>query len=338
MLIKLMMGALQFKNIAYLKMQDLFKHLSNGQNPETLFITCIDSRLNPNLITEALPGELLFIRNPGNIIPPFPSLFSEAATIEYAFKKLDIKDIIICGHSQCGAMQALLTPGIENELPAVSTWVKHSYLVVDQMKSTSVMSSAEQLSFATKQNILVQIEHLKTYPLIASKLEAKQLTIHAWIYDIKSGEVHIYDSEKKDFFSVEVVLNLAITKIVMDYLEKLTHPKSLIEYQLLMQLFNTLLTNVQVIGDFIKEATRQNLWEEVEELSVDPLQNRLKPVVEAGLEIALPDLKKFQKNISQSDGYRQFCSQTLRHSFFSKLKPSEALISSPSNSMTRRIS
>lgn len=330
MLINLMLGVLQFKEIASVQMHDLFEQLNKGQNPDTLFITCADSRIIPSLITQAHPGDLFVLRNIGNIVPPYPSLSSEAAGIEYVLNKFEIKDIIICGHSQCGAMEGLLTPDIEKQMPVVASWLSHSHSVLKKMhddETELITDRALKLTIATQQNILLQIAHLKTYPLIAQKLARNELTIHGWLYEVKTGKVQIYEPAKSDFMTLEAALDVAIerrknkiiTNIAMDYLEKLSQPKSAKEYQLLMPLFARLQDNINPIWHHIKEVSHQKIWEELGTFYGNPFESKFIALVESGSQIKLPDLKALQKNVVESVGYHQYCSQLIHASFFSPL-------------------
>src|SRR6476660_5591747 len=124
---KLIQGIHRFQERDFQPLQGLFEQLAHGQTPETLFITCSDSRIDPNLLTRSKPGELFILRNAGNIVPPHGAASGgEAATIELAVSALGVKDIIICGHSHCGAMQGLLQPDEVKALPAVSQWLTHA--------------------------------------------------------------------------------------------------------------------------------------------------------------------------------------------------------------------
>ena len=326
-----MLGMLQFKKQTFKEMQNLFTQLSSGQNPETLFITCADSRIVPSLITQADPGELFVIRNIGNIIPPYPSWTSEAGAIEYALNAFNIKDIIICGHSQCGAMKGLLTPDIKLQLPAVASWLTHSLSVLDKMHddhSDLINDPIVKLSIATKNNIIQQVNHLKTYPLIAKKIANNELTIHGWLYEIESGKVFIYESKSNEFLSLEEALLRAIearknkitTNLVMDFLQPLTGPKSAQEYQQLMRLFTSIKNNIQPIWHLIKEAVQQKLWIELGGLYTNPVDSKFLALVESCSQIKLTGLNTFQKNVSESYGYQQYCSQLIRSSFFSQPK------------------
>jgi carbonic anhydrase len=196
---KLIKGLREFKSSYFSTHQSLFEQLSHGQKPRVLFITCSDSRLDPNLITQAQVGELFVIRNAGNIIPPYGATNGgEGATIEYAVQALDIRQIIICGHSHCGAMKGLMKLNtLSKEMPLVHDWLKYAEatrrLVLDHYGH---YSGEELLEIMIAENVLTQIENLRTYPAIHSKLYQGQLSIYAWIYHIETGEVLAYDPDR----------------------------------------------------------------------------------------------------------------------------------------------
>ncbi|MBN3961977.1 carbonic anhydrase [Nostoc sp. NMS8] len=196
---RLIKGLREFKSSYFSTHQQLFEQLSQAQKPRVLFITCSDSRLDPNLITQAQVGELFVIRNAGNIIPPYgASNGGEGATIEYAVQALDIRQIIICGHSHCGAMKGLMKlHNLSDEMPLVHDWLKYAEatrrLVMDHY---SHYDGEELLEIMIAENVLTQIENLRTYPVIHSKLYQGELSIYAWIYHIETGEVFAYDPQK----------------------------------------------------------------------------------------------------------------------------------------------
>ena len=166
---KLIQGIHQFQREDFLPLQGLFEQLAKGQNPETLFITCSDSRIDPNLLTRSKPGDLFILRNAGNIVPPHGAANGgEAATIEYAVAALGVKDIIICGHSHCGAMQGLLQPEQVASLPAVSSWLSHAETTRRIIRDNYGYLDGERLLTATvEENVLVQLENLRTHPAVA---------------------------------------------------------------------------------------------------------------------------------------------------------------------------
>lgn len=207
---KLIKGLREFKASYFSANQELFEQLSHGQKPRVLFITCSDSRVDPNLITQAGLGELFVIRNAGNIIPPFGATNGgEGATIEYAVQALGIDQIIVCGHSHCGAIKGLMKlNSLQKEMPLVHDWLKYAEatrrLVLDHY---SQYNSEEMLEIAIAENVLTQIENLRTYPVIHSKLYQKQLRIYAWIYHIETGEILAYDPNSHAYVLPQTQMN-----------------------------------------------------------------------------------------------------------------------------------
>ncbi len=200
-MLKLIAGLHQFKTEIHANNPEFFDRLAQRQTPDALFITCSDSRIDPNLLTQTNPGELFIVRNVGNIIPPHKECISgEEAAIEFAIVALGIKDIIICGHSQCGAMKGLLNTDIIREMPAVCAWLDNA-----QQTKQLVLSKYHQLDekckleIAVQENVLVQLEHLRTYPSVAERLEHSEISIHGWVYEIESGEVYIFESDHQQF-------------------------------------------------------------------------------------------------------------------------------------------
>lgn len=201
---KLIQGIHRFQQKDFRGLQNLFEQLSKGQKPETLFITCSDSRIDPNLLTRSNPGELFILRNAGNIVPPHGAANGgEAATIEYAVAALGVREIIICGHSHCGAMQGLLKPESVSTLPAVSTWLGHAETTRRIIQENYKHLEGEKLLTATvEENVLVQLENLRTLPAVASRLVKGDLHLHGWVYKIETGEVFAFDPQNGQFVSV----------------------------------------------------------------------------------------------------------------------------------------
>ncbi len=199
---KLMRGLRQFQDTYVPTHKTLMASLAKGQSPNVLFITCSDSRVQPELITQAELGELFVIRNAGNIVPPFGATNGgEGATIEYAVKSLKVEHIIICGHSSCGAMKGLLQIGkFEEKMPLVYNWLIHTeatrQLVDDHY---SELDKSEKLDMLVAENVLTQIENLRTYPAVRSRLHSGNVSLHGWIYNIHDGSILAYDSERHAF-------------------------------------------------------------------------------------------------------------------------------------------
>lgn len=198
---KLVQGHKTFQENVFDSKRDLFERLAKGQSPETLFISCSDSRVVPDLFTQAEPGDLFVIRNAGNMVPAHGAANGgEGATIEFGIAALGVKEIIVCGHTQCGAMKGLLAPESLTELPAVAKWLGHGEATRRIMKNNYAHLQGDALLNATiEQNVLVQLENLKTHPAVAAQLAKGELRLHAWVYKFETGEVFAYDSERGEF-------------------------------------------------------------------------------------------------------------------------------------------
>lgn len=201
---KLIHGIHQFQSNISNAQRELLTKFASGQSPDTLFITCSDSRINPNLITHTQPGELFIIRNAGNIVPPhgpFPG--GEAATIEYAIAALKVKDIIVCGHTHCGAMKALNNPADVTDLPRVAAWLGHAE-ATRQIMDTHYkhLEGNDRVTATVQENVLVQLDHLRTQPMVAAALAGGTLRLHGWVYKIDTGEVFAFDPEQRQFLPV----------------------------------------------------------------------------------------------------------------------------------------
>lgn len=198
---KLIAGLHRFASEVFLSHKELFDRLSHGQSPEALFITCADSRINPNLITQTDPGDLFILRNAGNLIPPHGfATGGEAATIELAVASLHVKDVIVCGHTLCGAMKGVLHPEEIGGLPALATWLNHAEGVKRILQENySGLSEESLLNTAVQENVLAQLEHLQTHPAVAAKLSSREITLHGWVYKIETGQVFGYQPQSGQF-------------------------------------------------------------------------------------------------------------------------------------------
>jgi len=200
---KLVQGIHQFQTQIFSSHKELFERLDQDQAPETLFITCSDSRISPNLITQTQPGELFILRNVGNLVPPYENMGGMTAGIEFAVSSLRVKDIIVCGHSNCGAMKALLEPEQLGELPATKAWLTHARKTETIMWESYGHLKGNQLLHATvEENVLVQLENLRTHPSVAKAVASGMLHLHAWVYKIETGEVFAFDPDRGQYTSV----------------------------------------------------------------------------------------------------------------------------------------
>jgi carbonic anhydrase len=198
---QLVAGVHRFRHEVFRQQQELFQRLASGQSPQTLFITCSDSRIDPNLITHTDPGDLFVLRNAGNIVPAYGAgCGGEVATIEFAVAGLGVSDIVVCGHSHCGAMKGLLHPEFLDEMPAVAQFLHHAEATRRIARSKYAHLTGEPLlEAAIEENVLVQLENLQTHPAVAAALATDQLKLHAWVYDIATGEVHAYAGDAGQF-------------------------------------------------------------------------------------------------------------------------------------------
>jgi carbonic anhydrase len=193
---KLVQGIHRFQADIFRPRHELFERLATGQNPQALFITCSDSRVMPDLITQAEPGDLFVLRNAGNLIPPHMAGrdSGEAATIEFAIKSLKIRDVIVCGHTHCGAMQALLRPETLTEMPRIRRWLGHADATREIITTSYRLTDPEALWKATvEENVLVQLENLRTHPCVAAALSRGDVKLHGWVYKLETGEVFEFE-------------------------------------------------------------------------------------------------------------------------------------------------
>lgn len=332
MLVTLMLGVRKFKGKLFEEMRHIFERLSTGQDPDTYFVACYDSRLVLPLITQSEPGEFVSTRNVGNIIPRYTSGInsSEASAIEHAVKSLGVKHIIVCGHSDCGAMKGLLDPNTKARLPIVSSWLAHSQSILDEVnKIAPQLNDKDRLELLTKKNIIAQLDNLKTHPSVAEKLAEKKINLCGWYYDVASGEVSVYDPLSDIFDPFEVALQKSVvarrTRIVEDvamrYLSPFTHPTTAQEYQKLMFCLNQ---NLYPIWNEIGAEVKQRLWGELGGLYTSESDPAFIALVEQGPFTKLDHLKDFQKNIQESQGYYLYCSQVIKRSgLFSTAKSTE---------------
>jgi len=198
---RLIDGVKHFRKHAFPRHRRLFTRLASGQNPTTLFIACADSRIVPELLTQTEPGELFVCRNIGNIVPAYGEMLGGvSAVVEYACTALEVSDIIICGHSDCGAMKALLNPDdpLLRKMPTVTSWLRNAEAarsVVDatQRMTGGTMDDEARTHALVVQNVRTQIGHLRTHPSVAARLATGKIALHGWVYEIETGEVRALD-------------------------------------------------------------------------------------------------------------------------------------------------
>jgi carbonic anhydrase len=198
-------GFIRFKRDVFPKRKQLFERLAGAQSPEALFITCADSRIVPDLIMQTEPGDLFICRNAGNIVPPYGEVQGGvSATIEYAVAVLNVSHIIVCGHTDCGAMKGILKPETLDELPTVKSWLSHGELARRVVKENyPELSESAKLHVLTEENVVAQLDHLRTHPSVAARLANGRIQLHGWVYNIRAGEVHAWDAHRARYVPLE---------------------------------------------------------------------------------------------------------------------------------------
>jgi carbonic anhydrase len=206
---KLLEGLHRFQTAVYPTKREALERLAEGQKPATLFITCGDSRIVPDLILQTDPGELFICRNAGNIVPPYGELHGGvSATIEYAVAALQVKNVIICGHTRCGAMDGVLHPEKVAALPTVKSWVGHAESARRIVRENYPDLTGDALLERTaEENVLAQLDHIRTHPSVAVRLARGDLGLYGWMYDIKAGTMRAYDPESGAFVVVDARCN-----------------------------------------------------------------------------------------------------------------------------------
>jgi carbonic anhydrase len=179
--------------------------VSKPQRPHALFVTCADSRIDPELITQSGPGDLFVTRNVGNLVPAYGEMLGGvSAVIEYAVMALKVQHVVVCGHTDCGAMKGLLNPGSLTEMPTVRSWLKNAHTALSVATSLAEPDEKPEVLMRrlTEENVLLQLQHLRTHPSVAGAIAREELTISGWVYDIGRGEVRISEDGGRVFLPV----------------------------------------------------------------------------------------------------------------------------------------
>jgi carbonic anhydrase len=197
---KLLNGIVDFRKKVRPEVKDTFALLALGQAPDTLFIACSDSRVAANVFASTEPGDMFVIRNVGNLIPRYqegteaPHFGAEAAAIQFGLANLPITDVVVCGHSECGAMGALSQGEIQGDVPAFKCWLRHGEDSLRKLEAGArIGSHLERRNQLSQLNVLEQLEHLETYPVVQQRLAAGKLRLHGWYFDIKEANVYEYE-------------------------------------------------------------------------------------------------------------------------------------------------
>ncbi len=199
-------GILEFQRAVYPAMRQTYQRAaSEPQQPKSLIVTCADSRVDMEAITQSGPGDLFTTRNIGNMIPAYGEMLGGvSAVVEYAVSALKVRHIVVCGHSDCGAMKALMNPGLVAEMPTVQSWLKNAAAALSVTRSLADLDGAPQqfIQRLTEQNVLLQLQHLRTHPSVAGAIAKGELTISGWVYNIGTGEIRISEEGNTPFHPV----------------------------------------------------------------------------------------------------------------------------------------
>ena len=204
---KLIQGIVDFRKTLTEESRDLFAKLALGQKPDALFIACSDSRVVPNLFASTNPGDLFVLRNIGNLVPPVsssPQDTSALAVIEFSIFSLKVSDIIVCGHSECGAMQAL-AQGVETLCcPHLKSWLKYGEESLNRVRNGFILNpSLSEHNQISQVNVLQQMQHISSYPFIRDRLEKKQIRVHGWWFDIAQAAIYCYEQSINQFVLID---------------------------------------------------------------------------------------------------------------------------------------
>jgi carbonic anhydrase len=202
---RLLEGVSKFQKEVFPQHRELFERLSTKQTPMALFVTCADSRVVPSLITQTDPGDLFICRNVGNMIPPYGEIQGGvSSTIEYAVSALGVKHVIVCGHTDCGAMKGVLHPENCESMPTVKQWLAMGEVARRVVLDTrSDLPEKELMHMLIQENVVAQLAHLRTHPSVASSLARGNLTVHGWVYHIVTGALEAWDAQRGRFVPID---------------------------------------------------------------------------------------------------------------------------------------
>ena len=203
---KLFDGVREFRDNVFPERREQFEELAKGQNPRILFITCADSRVVPEMITQTEPGDLFVCRNIGNIVPAYGEMMGGvSAVVEYAVVALGVSDIVVCGHSNCGAMAGLIRgEAALDKMPTVRSWLRNAHAarsVVEVLHPD--LTGDAKIQALVEQNVVTQLQHLGTHPAVAAGVASGKVELHGWVYDIETGEIRLHDVARGEMVPFE---------------------------------------------------------------------------------------------------------------------------------------
>jgi carbonic anhydrase len=201
-------GIKNFRSGVYPENKDIYiKAASEPQKPHALIVCCADSRIDPELITQSQPGDVFVTRNVGNLVPAYGEMLGGvSAVIEYAVTALKVQHVVVCGHSDCGAMKGLLHPEALEKMPTVKSWLRNAHAALNVANSLAKNDEppSAMMRRVTEENVLLQMQHLRTHPSVAGAMAREELTISGWVYDIGTGEVRISEDGGRIFVPVKI--------------------------------------------------------------------------------------------------------------------------------------
>lgn len=206
---RLIAGVRKFHTEVYLPKRAMYEQsVAQPQQPHTLIITCADSRIDPRTITQTGPGEVFVTRNIGNLVPAYGEMLGGvSAVIEYAVSALQVSHVVICGHTDCGAMKALMKLEEVESMPTVRAWLRNAEAALSVAKAKAAQTGkSDLLAPLIDENVLLQMNHLRTHPSVAGRLATGDLAVHGWVYDIAAGDVRIYEESRRAFFPVNALV------------------------------------------------------------------------------------------------------------------------------------
>jgi carbonic anhydrase len=200
-LLSLLKGVQDFSHKVFPEPENrkLFNELAEGQTPHTLFITCADSRVVPEMITQTQPGELFVCRNIGNIVPGYGEMLGGvSAVVEYAVMVLGVQHVVVCGHTDCGAMKGLLNPDSTKDLPTVEAWLRNAQAAKSAVFARK-LEGTDAMQAVIEENVRLQLTHLRSHPAVAAALANQAINLLGWVYDIGDGKITVLDETDNTF-------------------------------------------------------------------------------------------------------------------------------------------
>jgi carbonic anhydrase len=197
-------GVRRFRSEVYPeRAEEYWRAGTEPQRPDALIVACADSRIDPYVFTQSPPGKLFVTRNIGNMVPAYGEMMGGvSAVLEYAVSLLKVKHIVVCGHTDCGAMKALLDPESVEAMPTVKRWLRNAHTALSVAEALGEGGQEDLLRVVTEQNVMLQMQHVRTHPSVAGAMARGELTISGWVYDIAHGEVRICEEGRAGFEEV----------------------------------------------------------------------------------------------------------------------------------------